>query len=79
MTTNSSSKNEDPRVITNTEIEGISLKNSLHRMTMVEVMYKSVKEARNRAIVLALATANITCSSQTFFRFCTKRDFSEPY
>ena len=48
-------------------------------MTMVEVIYKSVKEARNRAIVLALATANITCSSQTFFRFCTKRDFSEPY
>ena len=46
---------------------------------MVEVTYKSVKEARNRAIVLALATANVKSSSKIFFRFFTKKDFSEAH
>ena len=59
------------RVLYLHEVEGALVQDSIRDIKLVKVTLSTVQEARNRAIVLALITADVRHSSDKFVRFFT--------
>lgn len=56
------------------ELDGIHVEAEFAKTKLVKIELPSIQEAKNRAIVLALLTADVRRSSDKFFRFFTHSD-----
>ena len=63
------------QVVSINELEDVCVENDFLETKLIKIKLQSVKEAKNRAIALALLTADVRESSEKFIRFFTKTDF----
>ena len=64
-----------PKVVNLCDLEQIKLEDDMVKTKMIKICLPTVEEARNRATVLALLTANYRNSSDSFVRMFTRQDF----
>ena len=61
-----------PKVVNLCDLEQIKLEDDMIHTKMIKICLPTVSEARNRATVLALLTANYRNSSNSFVRMFTR-------
>ena len=64
-----------PKIVHLADLKKVTLESDMLNTKLVKLKLPTVKEAKNRAIVLALLTCNYRKSSNCFVRFFTQKDF----
>lgn len=76
MVSNAKSKNDQNTVVNLSDIDSnVMLEKDMAEAKFITLTFPTVKEARNRAIVLALLTCDIRKPRQTFLPLFTKANF----
>jgi len=64
-----------PQIVCLNALEGIRMDPEFQQAKLIKVTLPSIREAKNRAIVLALLTLDVRRSSEKFIRLFTKNNF----